>query len=165
VTHDQIEAMTLGSRVAVMNQGRVMQLDEPGRVYADPANLFVAGFMGSPPMNFVRGEIIDRLFQAPETRLDASAINHRGACIVGFRPEDATIVADASTSTSAIRGKVFAVEPLGESTLVTLSSPVGRLVVRASKDSTYAIDAPLAIDVPAQRLFFFDPTTEDRIRS
>ncbi len=56
VTHDQIEAMTLGHRVAVLNQGRLQQIDTPHRIYDDPANIFVAGFVGSPPMNFVGGE-------------------------------------------------------------------------------------------------------------
>ena len=159
VTHDQIEAMTLGSRVAVMNEGRVMQLDEPGRVYADPANLFVAGFMGSPPMNFVRGEIAEGHFRAPETDIALDGIAHRGPCIAGFRPEDAMLAEHG-----AIRGRVFAVEPLGDSTLVTVTAAFGRAVVRAPKDTAYEIDTPIAIDVPATRLFLFDPTTEARLR-
>jgi multiple sugar transport system ATP-binding protein len=160
VTHDQVEAMTLGSRVAVMHQGRLMQLDEPGKVYADPANLFVAGFMGSPPMNFLRGELIEGAFVADGVRVAGIAARHRGACIAGFRAEDASLT-DAG---GAIRGTVFAVEPLGDSTLVTLSCPTGRVVLRARKDTQPAIDAPLGILVAPERLFLFDPQTEQRIR-
>ncbi len=161
VTHDQVEAMTLGSRVAVMHQGRLMQLDEPGKVYADPANLFVAGFMGSPPMNFLRGELIEDAFVADGTRVHGITAHHRGACIAGFRAEDAGLTNEGG----AIRGNVFAVEPLGDSTLVTLSCATGRVVVRARKDVHPAIDTALGISVDPARLFLFDPQTEQRIRA
>ena len=68
VTHDQIEAMTLAHRVAIMNQGVVQQIDTPRTIYDDPANLFVAGFIGSPPMNFLEGELADGAFACPEGR-------------------------------------------------------------------------------------------------
>jgi multiple sugar transport system ATP-binding protein len=161
VTHDQVEAMTLGSRVAVMHQGKLMQLDEPGRVYADPANLFVAGFMGSPPMNFLRGALIDDAFVADGARVAGITVRYCGACIAGFRAEDASLTSEGG----AIRGNVFAVEPLGDSTLVTLSCATGRVVVRARKDVRPAIDSALGISVDPERLFLFDPQTERRVRA
>jgi len=112
-------------------------------------------------MNFMRGEIAEGRFQAAEARIAIGALAHRGACIAGFRPEDATL----ATSGGAIPSRVFAVEPLGDSTLVTLACAFGRVVARAPKDARFAIDTPLTIDVPPNRLFFFDPTTEARIRS
>ena len=68
VTHDQIEAMTLAHRVAIMNKGIVQQIATPREIYDDPANLFVAGFIGSPPMNFLKGELADGMFVCPEGR-------------------------------------------------------------------------------------------------
>jgi multiple sugar transport system ATP-binding protein len=73
VTHDQIEAMTLGHRVAVLHQGRLQQIGSPHRIYDDPANIFVAGFVGSPPMNFVPGELRDGRFKAMGGTLPVSS--------------------------------------------------------------------------------------------
>jgi multiple sugar transport system ATP-binding protein len=162
VTHDQVEAMTLGTRVAVMDRGRVMQLDEPGRIYADPANLFVAGFMGSPPMNFLRGTLADGVFSGAQTRIEGLPAGHRGDCIAGFRPEDGELVATGGV----LRGTVFATEPLGDSTLVTLQTatgPGGRIVVRTHNDSRFGIDDALGVAVPPGRVYLFDPVTEKRI--
>src|SRR3954470_24669466 len=92
VTHDQVEAMTLAHRVAVMNRGVVKQISEPRRIYDDPANLFVAGFIGSPPMNFLTGELADGQFSSAAGRF---AIGHYAPAtdlVLGFRPEDAEIV-------------------------------------------------------------------------
>ena len=96
VTHDQIEAMTLAHRVAVMNQGVVQQIATPREIYDDPANLFVAGFIGSPPMNMLEGAIADGAFVVPEGRVAVGAFAPRPAAVFGFRPEDARIVDPAA---------------------------------------------------------------------
>ncbi|HEX3066675.1 MAG TPA: ABC transporter ATP-binding protein, partial [Dongiaceae bacterium] len=88
VTHDQIEAMTLGHRVAVLNQGRLQQIDTPHRIYDDPANIFVAGFVGSPPMNFVPGALGEGRFNAAGGSLPAAARESRENVLLGLRPED-----------------------------------------------------------------------------
>src|SRR5687768_1775692 len=88
VTHDQIEAMTLAHRVAVMNHGIVQQIDAPRNIYEDPANLFVAGFIGSPPMNFLEGELVAGEFICSEGRFATTTHASNGAVVAGFRPED-----------------------------------------------------------------------------
>src|SRR5207248_894422 len=94
VTHDQTEAMTLGQRVAVLNHGVVQQVDTPQRLYRRPANTFVASFIGSPPMNFAAGEIVDgtvrlgdRRFELPQS-VRARLRRGPGDVLLGLRPEE-----------------------------------------------------------------------------
>jgi multiple sugar transport system ATP-binding protein len=100
VTHDQTEAMTLGDRVAVMRAGQLQQVGTPEELYDEPRNLFVAGFIGSPAMNFMPGEIGGGKLKLPLGEVDVSQLGGRGRdgrLIVGLRPEnieDATIVGD-----------------------------------------------------------------------
>ena len=88
VTHDQIEAMTLAHRVAVMNRGVVQQIARPREIYDDPANLFVAGFIGSPPMNTIAGSLADGSFVVPEGRIAVANHSAKDGVILGFRPEE-----------------------------------------------------------------------------
>ena len=123
VTHDQTEAMTLGHRVAVMHAGLIQQVDTPRALYDDPANVFVAGFIGSPPMSFVPAELADGLLRLPfgeaalppelTTRLTASAA--RGEVIAGVRPEafEDAAVAGPDADGLRFRVKVDAVEAMG----------------------------------------------------
>jgi multiple sugar transport system ATP-binding protein len=124
VTHDQTEAMTLGDRVAVMRSGVLQQVGSPGELYANPVNLFVAGFIGSPAMNFMPGELSDGAVKVPlgELRLPEqvrAAMRGDGArhVIVGIRPEsfeDATLVGgDARERGTTFRAKIDLVEQLG----------------------------------------------------
>ena len=93
VTHDQIEAMTLAHRVAVMNKGVVQQIATPREIYDNPANLFVAGFIGSPPMNTLDGAIADGAFVSRRGQGAGRATSRRATAVIfGFRPEDARIV-------------------------------------------------------------------------
>src|SRR5690606_34839001 len=87
VTHDQVEAMTMGDRIVVMNGGHIEQIGKPMELYADPATQFVAGFIGSPPMNLLPGRAEGRVVVlADGTRLE-TAVEHLGPVTVGFRPE------------------------------------------------------------------------------
>jgi multiple sugar transport system ATP-binding protein len=112
VTHDQTEAMTLGDRVAVMRAGVLQQVGAPEELYEQPTNLFVAGFIGSPAMNFMPGEVVDGKLRLPLGEVDPAQIDglelpSGGKLVVGIRPEnfeDATIVAD---STKSERGLLF----------------------------------------------------------
>ena len=101
VTHDQIEAMTLAHRVAVMDKGVVQQIAAPREIYEDPANLFVAGFIGSPPMNMLAGAIADGAFRAPEGSVPVNGQRPRNERDLRLPPEDAAIVAPESGSASA----------------------------------------------------------------
>jgi sn-glycerol 3-phosphate transport system ATP-binding protein len=114
VTHDQVEAMTLGDRIAVLDRGLLQQLGTPDEVFDRPANLFVAAFMGSPPMNLLRGRAEGGVLQAGALRLDVSGVPD-GEVVVGFRPESLSL---GGSGGPGLDMQVEVVEPLGTETLV-----------------------------------------------
>jgi multiple sugar transport system ATP-binding protein len=123
VTHDQVEAMTLGDRIAVLDRGRLQQLGTPDEVFDRPANLFVAAFMGSPPMNLLRGRAEGGVLHAGSLRLEVTGVPD-GEVVVGFRPESLAL---ASRGGPGLDMQVEVVEPLGTETLVH-GSTEGELV-------------------------------------
>ena len=123
VTHDQVEAMTMGDRIAVMNEGRLEQIGTPDEIYNRPATLFVAGFVGSPPMNLIEGEIAAQQGRTPFVAGDfafvpGSPVGAVGPATLGVRPQHLHIRADAAEA--AIPVTVFAVEHLGRESVVIL---------------------------------------------
>src|SRR2546422_799508 len=116
VTHDQVEAMTLGDRIAVMNAGRLQQLGGPQDVYDTPANVFVAGFIGSPPMNLLRGNVHSGTANAGTFSVAAPGVKD-GPVTVGIRPE-AFRIAETDAAGPCIETEVDVVEPLGDEVLV-----------------------------------------------
>jgi multiple sugar transport system ATP-binding protein len=162
VTHDQIEAMTLAHRVAIMNKGVVQQIAAPRDIYDDPANLFVAGFIGSPPMNMLPGEIAEGLFHAPEGSVPIVGQRARGDVVLGFRPEDAAIVPPEA---GQLRGTVFACELTGHETIVTCRLGPAQAVVKMDKSFDIAPDAPVGIRVGLPKICLFDRTSGDRLRA
>src|SRR5205085_10867742 len=119
VTHDQVEAMTMADMVAVMHDGRLQQLATPADLYAQPTNLFVARFCGSPPMNVLDGEVSGAAFAHPQGTVALRGAPVRGRSKLGFRPEHGQIV--AADAPGALRGEVYVVEPLGNETLITVA--------------------------------------------
>ena len=115
VTHDQIEAMTLADRVVVMKDGIVQQVGSPTDIYDHPANSFVASFIGSPAMNLVRGEIVNKTFKGDFIKISGFT-KMDGPIQLGFRAEDASIVKDGGE----IHAAVFAMELLGDATMITV---------------------------------------------
>ena len=159
VTHDQIEAMTLGDRIAIINDGRIVQVGPPLEVYHRPANRFVAGFIGSPRMNFIEGRLMSsdgtvRVELAGGPSLAAaveappSAENGQPATL-GVRPEDLTL---ARPGEGDLRGEVRVVEPLGEATVVhvRLERPEG-VDVAVRVHGTLGLKAGAVVDVVAGR--------------
>ena len=142
VTHDQIEAMTLAHRVAVMEKGVVQQIATPREIYDDPANLFVAGFIGSPPMNMLPGTIADGAFSAAHGSVQVNGQRPRSDAILGFRPEDAAIVAPEA---GHFKGSVFACELTGQETIVTCRLGDEQAVVKMGKSFDLPLDAPVGI--------------------
>jgi sn-glycerol 3-phosphate transport system ATP-binding protein len=114
VTHDQVEAMTLGQRIVVMSNGEVQQVGNPHEVYRRPANLFVAGFIGSPPMNLLRGTVSGGRIEAGEVAFERAGIPD-GDIVVGIRPESVTMRTDGLPSFGF---DVDVVEPLGDEVVV-----------------------------------------------
>ena len=146
VTHDQVEAMTMGDRIAVMNAGKIMQVGEPMEVFKKPANLFVAGFVGSPPMNFFEcsariegtNAVLDCGFF--EVRLDsqyAEALSRLSGSelVLGIRPHHIKIFKNKEPNTT-FDGEVFAVEPLGTETVVDIR--VGDNIYKAVTDPYFS---------------------------
>jgi multiple sugar transport system ATP-binding protein len=139
VTHDQLEAMTMADKIAVMNQGVLQQYDTPDNIYNHPENLFVAGFIGSPSMNFIECTLTEKdnllYLDSGEFQLDVSELREillGGAkekeVILGFRPENITVEAKP-TGRYSLQGEVYVVEPLGDQTI--LDFKVGGDIVKA----------------------------------
>jgi multiple sugar transport system ATP-binding protein len=160
VTHDQIEAMTLAHRVAVMNKGVVQQIARPREIYDDPANLFVAGFIGSPPMNTIAGSLAEGSFVVPEGRIAVGNHSARQAVVIGFRPEDATIVEPAAAD---LRATVFACELTGNETIVTCQVGSAQVIVQMGKEFEVAIDAAVGIKIDPRKVCLFDPNSGERL--
>jgi ABC-type sugar transport system ATPase subunit len=155
VTHDQVEAMTMGHRIAVMRDGVLQQCGTPQEVFDRPANLFVAGFLGSPPMNLLAARIEhDGIRIGGQSLAIGSALpEHAGRDLtVGVRPEHLELGSGGLAATCLL------VETLGSEQLVhvELSGSI-RLVARMSTDQRVRVGEPLMLTVPTERLRFFDP--------
>jgi multiple sugar transport system ATP-binding protein len=149
VTHDQIEAMTLADRIVIMNKGAIQQVGTPDQIYADPANTFVAGFIGGPPMNLIDGVAKDGRFMAPGVSV-ACAQSLQGKITLGIRPEDCRIGGDT------MQGLVYGVEPTGDVTYLTVMVGTKQVEVKAAREFRADIDTPISISFDASRLYFFD---------
>jgi multiple sugar transport system ATP-binding protein len=160
VTHDQIEAMTLAHRVVVMNGGAIQQLDTPEAIYDRPANLFVAGFIGSPPMNLIPGEVVGDSFQAPGVAIRGHFDQAAGRVVLGIRPEDLSITPPGE---GAMKGQVYASELTGEAVLVTVSVGDARLIARAPRPFHGSFGAPVGLTLDPGKLHLFSEATGQRI--
>ena len=160
VTHDQIEAMTLADRVAVMNHGRIQQLGTPEDIYDDPKNLFVAGFIGSPAMNLIEGAVEGGRFLVEGTAIAAVEGGTRRGVVLGIRPEDLTLAEPGQGSFDA---EVYASELTGESVLVTVEVAGRRIAARAGRHTRKAIGETVGIRVDPAHAFLFDAASGDRL--
>jgi multiple sugar transport system ATP-binding protein len=160
VTHDQIEAMTLADRVVVMSQAEVQQVGTPEAIYNDPANLFVAGFVGAPPMNLIEGSVQGGVFQASGVRLGGFAALTRERVVLGVRAEDLSPVSTAA----AVEGEVFSFELTGDATLITLQCGAQRVTAKADKLVRAAMGQRLGLSTRASQCFLFDGATQARLR-
>jgi multiple sugar transport system ATP-binding protein len=139
VTHDQAEAMTLAHRIAVMCDGKIQQFDTPANVYHRPANTFVAGFVGSPSMNFIR----------------------TGDEVLGVRPEDVELSMTEQAGWSSAR--VYVTEEMGNETLVVLSTPVQQLTARAPADARIDFDSAIWFRLREGKVHRFHKSSGERI--
>jgi len=174
VTHDQVEAMTLGDRVVVMKDGWVQQVGEPLELYGRPANRFVAGFIGSPAMNFADVTIAEAKgalwAENPGLRVRVPAAKverlgpYRGARVVlGVRPEALRIAAGADGGDSAFDATVEVVEPLGSEILLDVRAGDNALVARVEPSARVKAHERLRLAADPERLHFFDAKTEAAI--
>lgn len=163
VTHDQVEAMTMGDRVAVLNGGELQQVDDPKTLYHRPVNAFVAGFIGSPSMNLLktRGGIEGWDVRLPESHADKGLI-------IGVRPENLEVrPAEAGATQEGITGTVDMVEELGADSYVYVDTPHGQLIARGNSTGpapTHGQSVSVAI-LPDATVHFFNESTELRVEN
>jgi multiple sugar transport system ATP-binding protein len=162
VTHDQIEAMTLANRVVVMNGGVIQQVGSPTAIYDKPANTFVAGFIGSPAMNLVGGEVQNGAFSADAIRIEGLTHPVSGSVTLGFRAEDARLCEPGS---GQIAAPVYSFELLGDATMVTLSAGGTLVAVKAAKDFRAAIGEPIGVRIDPGQCHLFDRDGGGRIKA
>jgi len=173
VTHDQVEAMTMGQLVVVMKDGIVQQSGEPLEIYRNPANRFVAEFIGSPAMNFVpavlqsRGEQMAAVTQGFTIMLpNGREAGEEGRKVhLGVRPEQLRLVTgpEEPAETTLIDGVVEVVEPLGAETIVEVSTPAGNLIARVGGEPLPVVGASVKLSADPKRFFVFDAISGKRL--
>ena len=171
VTHDQIEAMAMGDRIVVMSEAAIQQIGTPAQVYYDPANLFVARFIGSPGMNLIAGKYADGIVQmagldnrypVPQEWQSAlkKGLDGGSEVIIGFRPEAAQI-----NDQGKLIGKVYASEMQGSSAVLHLTINENDIFhIRTDRLISYPIDTLVHFDIDPQMVRFFNPKTEAAIK-
>jgi multiple sugar transport system ATP-binding protein len=174
VTHDQVEAMTMGTRICVMNGGKVVQIGAPLEVYWQPADIFVARFLGAPPMNLFTlpvaedgARVGNAAVAAPLSRWREPTLRNLAGreAILGVRAEDLHLdPAAAGAGGGSIRGRVFAVEPLGAETLLAVETEAGvECTARLPRDVTARVGESVELHFPASAAYLFDKASGQAI--
>ena len=156
VTHDQVEAMTLGDRLCVMAGGEVQQIGTTDEVYNHPANTFVAAFMGSPPMNLMPGEVRSGVLHVGGAELSTVPCPD-GPVTVGARPEHLEV--RGAGGEGVVPARVDFVEPLGSHVLITAAVDATRVIVQAPAGTDFAPGTAIGLVLPPQHTYFFDAET------
>jgi multiple sugar transport system ATP-binding protein len=177
VTHDQVEAMTMGDRICVMRDGVIMQVADPLSLYLRPENLFVAGFIGSPPMNLLKGKVQQRngslhfiengekdvLTFPLKGPLQPLASKYVGREIVfGIRPENISNEPKEGSSTPVTMSVEIA-EPMGSESLVYLRSGTGYVIARIHGEHLFQLNEQVTVQLDLDKVALFDPETEQVI--
>ena len=173
VTHDQIEALSMGDRIAVMKDGSLQQIDHPSIIYDWPANRFVGGFIGNPPMNFIEGRVeradgrvvvhIGDFRLTPGEDMQPRLQSYHGrTALIGIRAEN--MEALAAPAEDALRVKVHVIEPLGSQNLLTVK--IGDDIIKVSTHPTFSVatNEDIWLRFPPDKIRWFDPDTEEAIR-
>ena len=178
VTHDQVEAMTMGDRICVMRDGIIMQVADPLTLYLRPENLFVAGFIGSPPMNLLKGKVQKRngsLFFSESAEKNALTFPLEGSLqtiaskyvdkeiIFGIRPENISNELKDGSSTP-ISLTVDIAEPMGSESIVYMKVGKGNLIARIPGEHVYHLGEQVTVQLDLDKVTLFDPETEQVIR-
>ncbi|MCB2210625.1 sn-glycerol-3-phosphate ABC transporter ATP-binding protein UgpC [bacterium] len=167
VTHDQVEAMTMGSKIVVMKDGLVQQVAEPIELYNHPVNLFVAGFIGSPTMNFVEGTVQSGAFTAGTVRFPLTDAQKKGgdnkALVMGIRPEDLKWGA-ATNGSGELRGTTELAEPLGAETYLHVRVGEKRVIAKVAPNVEYGLGQEAIFHFDPKRTHLFDKGNDQAIR-
>ena len=163
VTHDQVEAMTLADKIVVLIEGLIQQVGRPLELYEDPQNIFVAGFIGSPTINFLKGSIVDSKLSMPnlnssKLKVSKSITSSMTELIVGLRPQHLKLAKSGDL-------EVEFTEALGDISYVYLKTPDGERVVLESRENKLPITgSKVGIEANTTSALFFDPKTELRVK-
>ncbi|WP_286652997.1 sn-glycerol-3-phosphate ABC transporter ATP-binding protein UgpC [Ruficoccus sp. ZRK36] len=175
VTHDQTEAMTMGERICVMKDGNLMQVDTPLTLYKQPANTFVGGFIGSPPMNFFHGKVERQSDEISfiEDSPSASALKvklpprdsvepslHARSVVLGIRPEDIHV---DTTGTSPIMMRIDVAEPMGAETYLYFNTGAAPFIARVHADHSFRAGEEIRLRFDTAKALLFDPASGDRL--
>ncbi len=173
VTHDQVEALTLGERVVVMKDGLIHQIGHPIAVYENPSNKFVAGFIGSPPMNFLQGKIVSQngdfyffdrgaKLRILQQNYDRIASYRDKEVIFGIRPEDIydRIFAQDARPEYTVTATVEVVAPMGSEIYLYLNAGRNSFVARVNNQDTATANQDVQVVFDMSKAHFFDPVTE-----
>ena len=168
VTHDQVEAMTLADRIAIMRDGAIQQLDSPGEIYNRPVNRYVADFIGSPAMNFLDGKVGSKGLTIGDATLPVKSYNAQGKLpngkvIVGVRPEHVATGNDVADAAYRTKVRADLLEPMGADTLVWTKFAGHELRFRMDGQVRLSEGQDVEIGLSAESLHLFDSTTEDRL--
>ncbi|MCM5704176.1 ABC transporter ATP-binding protein [Larsenimonas salina] len=170
VTHDQTEAMTMGERIVVMRDGHIQQIDTPNALYHAPNNVFVAGFIGTPSMNFLKMTLggDGKTLTGQTARMVASSERqsieaHKGRdLMVGVRPEHLVLTTDEAAA-NLIKGEIDVVEPLGSVTMVQLEVDGHRITAQLEGDTSVRMGDAIMLTCDSARLHLFDAETEQAL--
>ncbi|HET7613392.1 MAG TPA: sn-glycerol-3-phosphate ABC transporter ATP-binding protein UgpC [Gemmatimonadaceae bacterium] len=177
VTHDQVEAMTLGDRIVVMNKGHVMQIDTPLNLYEKPQNKFVAGFIGNPAMNFINGKIEaggnaarfvadggDWNINLPTSVTNRLKVAEGKAVTLGIRPEDVSVVAPEDVAQGIVTARLDLVESLGNETFIYARAGTHDLTARVGLPQPLPpLGSNISLGLKLERAHFFDAPSGERI--
>lgn len=167
VTHDQTEAMTMGDKIVILKDGEVQQVGAPLELYGKPLNKFVAGFIGSPAMNFIGGKIIksDKIYFMPD-KLNSNILldtihteklhpYENKEILLGIRPEDITLTTER-TQTESIAVKIEVVEPMGNETLIYFTLQDTQIIARVDPNQHFKIGMDYQLQINKNKLHFFN---------
>jgi multiple sugar transport system ATP-binding protein len=180
VTHDQVEAMTMGDRICVMRDGLIMQVADPLTLYRQPNNLFVAGFIGSPPMNLLKGKVERReggltFIEDGDKDKGALVVPLKGSAegaaaklvnknvVFGIRPEHITNEPTDGTYVP-VKSSVEIAEPMGSESLVYMKAGTGNLIARIHGEHLFTLAEPITVQLNMDKATLFDAETEQVVR-
>ncbi len=167
VTHDQVEAMTMGETIAILNEGILQQFDPPSKVYTHPTNMFVAGFVGSPPTNFFQCILTEKgildakefRYPLPKSLLEVAKTATSNEIVLGIRPQDIRVYRDAKAEKGLTEASLYTTEPLGD--MIILDLLIGDYIVKAvvSPDFEAETAEKLWLKFPVNKIYLFDKGT------
>ena len=175
VTHDQVEAMTMGERIVVMSAGHVMQIDTPLNLYKHPKNRFVAGFIGNPAMNFANGTVEGAVpsrfvVEGGEWEVElppgvaSGLVSARGRAItMGIRPEDVSLAADRTVTGATVQARLDLVESLGNESFIYATAGRHDLVARIAPRSLPQLGSKVTLAFDLEKAHFFDAKSGERL--